>query len=184
GCVKLSITSSVKHSNKRKFFWTHWLPLLVWMLVIFLFSSQPYEKQDLRPWLTDKTPEHLIVKNFSDVRFHYGGSEVSIHTKGALGFVEFFVRKSAHLIEYLILGFLTLRLLAGLLTNKYWLLVVIALLFCSVYASLDEIHQSLTPHRTSMLTDVLLDTIGAALGIMIYMMIKQIRTKYGKGVQV
>ncbi|MBP1154410.1 MULTISPECIES: VanZ family protein [unclassified Paenibacillus] len=170
-----------KPVNRSRFFWTHVLPLLVWMAVIFLFSSQSYEKQDLRPLLHNQLPEQLIVKHLSDVRLYYGGSEVSIRAKGVPSFVEFFIRKSAHLFIYMVLGFLTLRLAAVFVERKLWLLAVYSLLFCSLYAVLDELHQMITPHRTSMLTDVLLDTCGAGIGILIYVVFTRIRHKYGKG---
>lgn len=40
-----------------------------------------------------------------------------------------------------------------------------------VYASSDEIHQSFTPGRGPLLTDVIIDTMGILLGILLIMLV-------------
>jgi VanZ family protein len=44
---------------------------------------------------------------------------------------------------------------------------VLALCLAAAWAMSDEIHQSLTPHRTPALADVMLDSLGAACGIVL-----------------
>ncbi|GAA3319292.1 hypothetical protein GCM10020331_025590 [Ectobacillus funiculus] len=42
-----------------------WLPVLLWVGMIFLFfSSQPYEKQDMRPTFAQYVDEHTVEKYF------------------------------------------------------------------------------------------------------------------------
>ncbi|TVY10487.1 VanZ family protein [Paenibacillus cremeus] len=139
------------------------------MLVIFSFSSQSYDQQDLRPWLKDRVPEQVIKEHFSSVKVNYHGSEVSIRKKGVPGFVEFFIRKGAHVFEYALLGLLSARLLWRLLRGRIGLTLLCSLLFCAIYSTSDEVHQIFTPNRTPMATDVLLDSSGAAFGILLLM---------------
>ena len=40
-----------------------------------------------------------------------------------------------------------------------------------IYASSDEIHQSFTPGRGPLLTDVIIDTMGILLGILLIMLV-------------
>ena len=79
--------------------------------------------------------------------------------------IHFTIRKSAHLVEYAILGFLTLRALATdralALPRATW----IALFLTAAFAAVDETRQSLTATRMGSVWDVLLDTLGAAAGI-------------------
>lgn len=82
--------------------------------------------------------------------------------------IEFFIRKSAHLLEYMVLGLLVFRLLAVLSRTKTRVTIFLSLVFCALYAAVDEIHQHFTGGRTAMFADVLLDTSGAVLGIMTY----------------
>lgn len=80
-----------------------------------------------------------------------------------------FERKLAHVVEYAILCVLT-----GI-TFRYWFpqasrncLLSAAVLFTAVYGISDEIHQAFIFGRGSRFTDVLIDTSGAILGILIY----------------
>lgn len=82
--------------------------------------------------------------------------------------IEFFIRKSAHLLEYMILGLLVFRLLFILSRTNTRIAIFLSLVFCALYAAFDEIHQQFTAGRTTMFADVVLDTSGAALGIMTY----------------
>lgn len=152
----------------KKIFLLYWLPLFIWLCVIFYMSAQPYEKQDLRPWIHKSIVEEKLERPLSKVQIHYGGREISVQHIGTPAMLEFFIRKSAHLLEYMVLGFLVFRLLAVLSRTKSSIVIFLSLVFCALYAALDEIHQHYTGGRTAMLADVLLDTSGAALGIMTY----------------
>lgn len=75
------------------------------------------------------------------------------------------VRKSAHFIEYFILGFLTVKSL-GYYSKKN--IILISLIFCIVYALTDEIHQIFVPGRAFMLMDVFIDSVGAITAIILF----------------
>ena len=70
--------------------------------------------------------------------------------------------KLAHVIEYAILGWLIQWAHSGRARPRVgWLSWLIAVL----YAATDELHQSFTPGRTPLVTDVMIDSFGAALGV-------------------
>ena len=46
-----------------------------------------------------------------------------------------------------------------------------------IYASSDEIHQSFTPGRGPLLTDVIIDTMGVLLGILLVMLVLKVYKK-------
>ncbi len=77
------------------------------------------------------------------------------------------VRKSAHFIIYLILGLSIISLLYEykIINTKA---IIIALIVSILYACSDEIHQILIPGRTGKILDVLIDSTGAFIGIIIY----------------
>ncbi|WP_123041899.1 VanZ family protein [Cohnella candidum] len=137
--------------------------LLGWMAVMFLFSSQPFERQDMRPWLERLVSSQQLERYLSWVDFTYGGHPVSIEELGAAEFVQFFIRKAAHVTEYAILGCLTLLLLRAIFRGRSYLPIAAALL-CFAFAATDEYHQSFVGGRTPLPEDVLLDTLGACLG--------------------
>jgi VanZ family protein len=142
-----------------------WIPAWICMAVIFYFSSQPYQKQDLRPHLHDLLPEQQISQYLSGVEFQYAKERVSIAHLGVPGFVEFFIRKGAHVSIYLLLGLAFFFALRRMGRRRAFLFSV---LLCFAYACSDEFHQSLTGDRTPLFTDVLLDTAGAAVGLILF----------------
>lgn len=79
-----------------------------------------------------------------------------------------FVRKMAHFTEYSILGILAWRLVrkdpifSGCPPGRQF---CYALIFCALYASSDEFHQRYVPGRQPAVTDVMIDTSGAACGL-------------------
>ena len=79
-----------------------------------------------------------------------------------LQFLNYLVRKSAHLTEYFILGWLLLLAIRG--PEHGWKLrwALLALLIAAGYSATDEWHQSFVPGRNSSAWDSLLDTTGAA----------------------
>ena len=52
-------------------------------------------------------------------------------------------------------------------------MLLLSILLCIGYASFDELRQSFNPGRTALMADVLLDTVGAIVGISISWMLVQ-----------
>lgn len=82
----------------------------------------------------------------------------------------FAVRKAAHVTEYAILGLLVWRAVRKPdRANQHawlWPHAATALFFVALYATSDEIHQAFVPSRQASVWDVLLDTLGGALGLL------------------
>lgn len=156
------------HFKKKHFihFSVYWLPPILWAGLIFYASSQPYENQDLRPALSSNFNLNFTEELFSDVAFYYAGSEVSIETRGVEGFVEFFIRKGAHLGVYFILGFLVFRLIRTYISQPSKTFFI-SFFLVVLYAATDELHQYFVPNRTGIIDDVILDSIGGLLGIIV-----------------
>ena len=81
--------------------------------------------------------------------------------------IHFLIRKAAHLTEYAILAALWWRALrqSPPAAGPSWRPAIIAVVICFLVAALDEFSQSFHPSRTGSPHDVLLDTIGAAIGV-------------------
>jgi len=86
-----------------------------------------------------------------------------------LGIWDLILRKFAHVFEFFVLTLLFLR--AG---NGSWpsmsvkAKAILGGLFAVLYAVSDEIHQSFVPGRGPSAIDVLIDTVGVILCILIY----------------
>ena len=52
-----------------------------------------------------------------------------------------------------------------------------ALLICVLYAVSDEVHQIFVPGRGAEVKDVLIDSAGASVGVLMYLVISRLRKK-------
>ncbi len=144
----------------------YWLPVFLWAGMIFYSSSQPYENQDIKPFLNDNIPVQWAGDVFGVVKFNYAGEEISVDALGEARFVEFFIRKGAHVSVYSILAILLIRALYRSY-GRLLLSIGLSLLLSVLYAGSDEIHQGFTPNRSPHLEDVFLDVFGAIIGTVI-----------------
>ena len=76
-----------------------------------------------------------------------------------LGTWDLILRKIAHLSEYAILGALLLRAIQR---------PAVAILAGGLYAVTDEVHQHFVRGRHAAWYDVLIDTIGVAIGVLVW----------------
>jgi VanZ family protein len=108
-----------------------WLPVLVWMGVIFV-----------------------------------GSSIGNIPKAGGVA-VDAIVHRTAHLIEFAILGWLVLRAVSdGRRPDRRTF--IIALLIVTLYGASDEFHQRFTPGRSSELSAVAFDAVGGLIGAWVW----------------
>ncbi|SDZ78329.1 VanZ like family protein [Oribacterium sp. KHPX15] len=155
----------VNMSSRR---WIFLVLTLLWMLVIFLMSSQPAD---------DSTETSLYVGETIGKVFVPGYTGWSPEEQ--IEFAEHIdhpVRKAAHATEYTVLGillFMTCRSSFGMNLKDSFR---IAFLTGTIYAATDEFHQLFVPGRAGMISDVLIDSMGVLFGcLVIYALYKVFR---------
>lgn len=125
-------------------FLKYWLPVLAWMIFIFVGStnllSAEHTSRFIGPFLRWFAP---------------GISDAAIVS------VQIVVRKIGHLTEYAILAALLYRAFRLHRDRPLALSFVVA----ASYAALDEFHQSFVASRTGSPWDVAIDCLGAAIGL-------------------
>ena len=147
----------------------HIVLLVIWMLIIFILShDQGYQSSSK----SDPIAKY-IVNIISNVTGHdYTGSELN----NILDKTIKVVRKSGHIIEYLILGVLSL-----LVCKDYFILdkkhLIYTILLCYLYSISDEIHQVFVNGRSGEFKDTLIDLVGIILGVIITKYIVDKHTK-------
>lgn len=107
--------------------------------------------------------------NFGEVKAGIGLERVAPNTATELEInrLHHMLRKNAHFIAYLILGILVMNALRS--SREYgYQSIALALLICALYAISDEIHQIYVPGRSGELRDVMIDSVGASVGIGVY----------------
>lgn len=150
----------MKNINTR--FWIYILLTLAFMFTIFFSSNMPYEKQDIKPLLKEEVK--IEKESMPDVEIKYDKQVVS--PDKPYEFIEFLIRKSGHIVGYLILTVLLLKTLSFTRITFIWQLFLGAFLSLA-YAGLDEWHQTFVPGRTGHIEDVLIfDAIGIILALL------------------
>ena len=135
-----------------KSFLKYWLPLLIWLGLIFLGStdilSAEHTSRFLVPFLRWLDPQISLA---------------------ALVQIQFAVRKLGHVIEYAVLATLLWRALrhGTPRERRMSILFVATWLACAIFAASDEVHQSFVPSRTASFKDVMVDAVGALIGLTI-----------------
>ena len=122
-----------------------WLPVVLWALLIYGSSTSTFASPE-----TSRIVVPLL-------RWLLPGA-----SPGTLALLHEFARKSAHFVNYFVLGLLLFRALRG--PNRGWSLrwALLAVLLAFTYAASDEYHQSFEAGRGPSAMDALLDTAGAS----------------------
>ena len=119
--------------SKWKKFLYRWGPAILFMVVIFSFSSVPSAE----------------MPNF--------------------GLMDFIIKKGGHALGY---GLLALTYLRGLRgqhprRSEFTQTMLIAWILSVLYSATDEFHQSFVPGRHPAITDVMIDSVGAAVALIL-----------------
>ncbi len=160
-------------NNKKIKIIVSYIFVILWMVVIFMFSSANGE-------LSSSNSTGLINSTISVI----DNTLVSIHIKEKpltklekLELIETLnvpIRKLAHFTEYLILCLLWINALnKSNVKHKY----LLAILFSIIYAISDEYHQTFISGRSGQLLDVLIDSGGVITGSIINKLLNKIRKK-------
>ena len=131
-----------------------WGLVVGWMAMIFFLSSQQGEQSaNLSGGITELVNQ-IVEQVAPDAEFK-------------MDEISFFVRKNAHFFAYMLLAILTLNAVR----RSAWpglSSMGAAFIISVMYAISDEVHQLFVPGRSGQVSDVLLDSAGALMGIGLY----------------
>lgn len=94
---------------------------------------------------------------------------------------SFTVRKLAHFSEYAALGFMVFGSFytSNLTINKKrGVMVILSWLLSTIYAATDELHQMFVAGRGPSVRDVMIDSLGALFGVLVFTLIVFLISKY------
>lgn len=138
--------------------------MLLWMIIVFSFSNQSAQNSDetsmgvtvkiLNIFIKDETQRQDLILKYNPI-----------------------VRKIAHFTLYTVGGILILNFI-----NTFELIdekkMFFSICIGIMYSASDEIHQLFVDGRGGQITDVILDTLGVATGVCIFLcIIKLVRGK-------
>lgn len=136
---------------------------ILWCIVIFFFSNMTSDESN------EKSKETIdkVVETTLNITNNSGITDKHPSEKKMNSVIEKLnkpLRKCMHASVYFILAILIfLEFKSFKMTG--WKLYILPVIICFIYACTDEFHQSFVNGRTSQFTDVLIDTMGATIGI-------------------
>lgn len=161
-----------------------YLPAVLLMTVIFWFSSKP---------AVESSAESSRVVNFvlHSIEYIRGSAFSSIEFANLAEKIHTPIRKLAHMTEYALLAWTIfiptlfwnkekllerktqIKPVTWKLLNKKVLRIIFlgSILVVMLYACTDEVHQLFVEGRSGKITDVLIDTCGAILGILGFLLL-------------
>jgi VanZ family protein len=133
------------------------VPAIIMMCLIFSFSGQDADT-------SSELSFQVGIKVFSvaNETFDKGWSSQKIEQLSEAS--QYYIRKTAHFTEYLILAITVAFPLYVFGIRGPWL-VILAGSFCIAFAGLDEYHQSFVAGRSPQKKDVLIDSCGVIIGV-------------------
>lgn len=144
-----------------------WILVLIWMITIFYLSNMDSDQSNTK----SKETINVVVENTIDVTNNIGITNEPTTKDNINSIVNVLnkpLRKCMHATVYFVLVILVINAFnqMHLLTrvNTY----IYSIIICFIYACTDEIHQLYVVGRTGQFIDVLIDTIGALLGCLVF----------------
>jgi VanZ family protein len=138
---------------KLRPFLKYWLPVLIWMALIFSASSDSHSYEHSSRFVEPLL--HWLFPRMSQSRVEV---------------IHLIIRKCAHFTEYAMLAVLLWRAVRRPAKNDprpwAWPEAGLALAGIFLFAAGDEFHQIFVPMRTALVSDVFIDTAGGAAGLL------------------
>ena len=149
----VSLAATQPSPSLLSLFLRYWLPVLLWCALIFGLSTDAGSSRrtsriigPILRWLNPDISDEAIRR------------------------VQYGFRKTAHMAGYAVLALLVWRARRKPARDDRrpwnWREAGLAFAFAAAFAMSDEFHQALVPSRQGRVSDVFLDALGAALGLL------------------
>lgn len=139
-----------------------------WMVCIFKLSGMNSKNSNGKS--TDVIS--LFIEDTLDITNDYGitnshpDSDKLAH---ASQLINAPMRKVIHASVYFVLAFFAMTLLNVIFDHKYYIVsFILAFIICVCFAISDEFHQTFVDGRTGQPLDVIIDSVGAVVGLLFY----------------
>ncbi|MGN0165716.1 MAG: VanZ family protein [Lachnospiraceae bacterium] len=136
---------------------------VLWMGMIFLFSHKEGESSGEISRSAGNLLCEIFVPDYEDLN--------SEEKEQMVESINYPLRKMAHMLEYLLLGLLLSGAMIGEIKGVTPVKLIPVFGTAVLYAASDEYHQLFVPGRTGKFTDVLIDSAGVLIGLVIFYLI-------------
>ena len=135
------------------------LPAIAMMCAIYYFSAQTGEVSGN---LSYEISYQIVETKNEILNTNKSYDQLAVEARS----IHYYVRKAAHMTEYFLLAIAVSFPLYVYGVRGFWLILAAGLI-CVGFAGFDEYHQSMVDGRGPSPKDVLIDSAGAGLGILL-----------------
>ena len=139
---------------------------IFWMGVIYSLSATPSEESNNKSTKIVREVVEPVYEN-TNIKNKYTLNDLIKNANKVF-------RKFAHASVYLVLSILLNILIYLIIKHRLYFYNLLSIIICFLYACSDEIHQLFVTGRTGQFIDVLIDTLGALIGCLIFNIIYKI----------
>lgn len=131
---------------------------IIWMVVIFAFSAKDADESSHASNEIGLTVGRILIVDFEKkpIDEQMAFAETIDHP----------IRKTAHVLEYAVMGFLVMGAVYGI-SVKWYIQCLISWIIATMYAASDEIHQLFVPGRSGEFKDICIDSAGVLVGVLL-----------------
>jgi len=134
--------------------------VIIWASIIFIFSNMESNESNSK----SKSVIDNIIEKVDNIT---NANEEVIKRHQTFVFKEksnFIFRKICHASVYFAFSILVFNLIIQLKKGSLSFYILLTILICFIYAITDEYHQTFVIGRTGQFIDIIIDTIGSAIG--------------------
>ena len=139
-----------------------------WMVAIFKLSGM--NSQNSNGTSTDIIS--IFIEDTLDITNEYGITNSNPSQEKlakASSLINAPMRKVIHATVYFVLAFFVMTFLNVLFDHKYYgVVLILCIIICAGFAASDEFHQTFVNGRTGQPLDVIIDSVGAIVGMLFY----------------
>ena len=151
------------------------LLVLAWMLFIFIMSGMDSSQSNGK----SKNVTVNVITTVDKITKASKETVIKHQEETFIDKINLLIRKSSHAMEYLVLGFLIINLFYQMSKNSP-IHYFYSLLISFLYACTDEFHQTFVEGRTGQFIDVIIDSLGAIFGCIIFFFVAKLIMKMKK----
>ena len=129
--------------------------------LIYWFSSNDGSRSSVQSGRVVALIQRILSIDTSVMEYHY---RLAFNDLMSIA-----VRKAAHFSVFMLLGGLSYYALFPVKSRG--LRLIFAVMFCTLYACTDELHQTMVSDRAGLMSDVFIDAAGALLGAFIFLVL-------------
>ncbi len=150
--------------------------ILIWMGFIYFLSDMPAQESNNK---SKAMIQKVVEKEVEAQKKENTEEENKKQIQRVVNKLNAPLRKVVHAVVYIVLALL-IGVACKIYNSKKWMYISFPIVISFLYACTDELHQRFVSERSGKVSDILIDTCGAVIGMLILQVVIVIKNKIKK----